>query len=647
MGNAGLELRPCVEMGAMGLTKKRGLDSGLSADKRRGEVRRSGFSISGLSSPVRFFVITAVVVFVGEVLVMFAMASMPEMPVIAHALLDAASLMVPTLPVLYLLLFRPLSRQIQERKQVEADLADERENLAATLQASPVGMMLMDDSARIVRVNDVVAKLVGQTASEMVNRQPGDALGCINAVSSPAGCGGGPECLTCPIRGAITGVFHSGESVCGLEVQSVLIIDGSPADLWLEISAEPVTISGGKYAIVSLSNITDRKRSEQELRESKDKYQLLYDSSADAIMTLTPQDGFLSGNAAAVIIFGCCDEEEFISRTPASLSPEFQSDGVASDRKAQEMMSIATEEGSHFFDWRHRRIDGSEFDATVLLSRVTLGGRLALQATVRDVTVQKRWERELALAKEDAETANQAKSEFLANMSHEIRTPMNGVIGMSELLMETALGDDQKEYAEIIRTCGNQLMTVINDILDFSKLEAGKMEMETIDFDLGAVVDEIRDMLCGEAGGKGLELSCFIDPGTPLLVRGDPGRLRQVLLNLAGNAVKFTDSGSVSITVSTIEDTATRATVNFSVCDTGIGIPPERMDRLFQSFSQVDSSMTRNYGGTGLGLAISKQIAELMGGQIGVHSTEGQGSTFWFTAVLSRQPAEMVGATIQ
>jgi signal transduction histidine kinase len=246
-------------------------------------------------------------------------------------------------------------------------------------------------------------------------------------------------------------------------------------------------------------------------------------------------------------------------------------------------------------------------------------------------------QRERAMAK--AEEANEAKSQFLATVSHELRTPMNGVLGMTHLLLEEELTTEQREYAETVLQCGQALLTIIDDILDFSQIEANTLDLEHSDFDLRAMVEEVLALLAERGSSKGLELSYRLQAGLPTWVDGAPRRLRQVLTHLVGNAIKFTDRGEVVVHVTLGEEAATDALFRFAVTDTGIGIPREAQSRLFQAFSQVDGSTTRKYGGTGLGLVIAKRLVELMGGVIGVESTPGIGSTFWFTLRLQKQPA--------
>ena len=366
------------------------------------------------------------------------------------------------------------------------------------------------------------------------------------------------------------------------------------------------------------------------LHASEERFRLLVDAVSDyALLMLDPSGNVVSWNTGAERIKGY-KADEIIGR---HFSCFYLPEAIARGHPEAELRIAATEGRYTEEGWRVRK-DGSRFLAEVVITAIrNNNGELAGFAKVtRDITERQKFDQQLRKAKEAAESADAAKGNFLANMSHEIRTPMNGVIGLTGLMLNSDLDPQQREFAETIRASGETLLTIINDILDFSKVETGKLLIELLDFDLIETVESSLDLLAETAHGKGIELACEIAPDVHASLRGDPGRLRQILINLIGNAVKFTTNGEVLVRVSMASQTETHATVQFDIKDTGVGISPGEQAALFKPFSQADGSTTRKYGGTGLGLAIAKHLVFLMGGQIGMESRLQKGSKFWFTA---------------
>ncbi len=400
---------------------------------------------------------------------------------------------------------------------------------------------------------------------------------------------------------------------------------------WILDYGRPYYDLEGNFAgyIGSCYDFTVRKQAEESLRESEIKFRTLTETTPSAIF-IYDHSGLIYVNRAAEAITGY-QSDELLRGNLKNIIHRDHWRRVIKNALARMKGSFKPSQ----YEIKIITKTGVEKWVALSVGWINLNGKSMVLGTAFDITDLKSTEEQLQMAREEAEKASRFKSEFLANMSHEIRTPMNGIIGMTELTLGTKVTDEQRDYLNIVKTSSDELLRIINGILDFSKIEAGKMELDDTSFELRGVIEKTVEIFALDADNKGLELACHIQPGVPNSLIGDPGRLRQVLVNLIGNALKFTEHGEVVVKTEKVGGTAVndsnQCCLRFSVIDTGIGIPPEKLDQLFQSFSQIDGSTAKKYSGTGLGLAISKKLIEMMGGSIEVESKVGEGSTFSFT----------------
>ena len=416
--------------------------------------------------------------------------------------------------------------------------------------------------------------------------------------------------------------------------------DGTPVDGSVSSSfcydehGNPVGMEG------IIRDITERMRMEEKLRRSEERYRLMADNIRDLIWTMDLRMNLVYVSPSMETMYGYTPEETKGFRFEKLLTPDSVQKVLALYGVIKSLMAKGILSGKGFSETlvlEHVRKDGTTFWGETQVSITVDGdGRIVgLQAVTRDITERKRAEA-LAKDKKAAEIANRAKSEFLARMSHEIRTPLNGIIGMTELCLERDPDETLQGLLQTIYGEARSLSGLVNDILDLAKIEAGKMVLEKAPFDLAELVRNVAEGFAPRAAQKRLHFETYVAPDIPAKLVGDPVRLRQVLVNLIGNAFKFTSEGGVSLSGELVRDAGGTVAVQFSVSDTGIGIPPDRQQRIFEAFEQADGSTTRQYGGTGLGIAIAKEIVGMMGGEIGVVSEPGEGSTFWFTAELQK-----------
>ena len=507
---------------------------------------------------------------------------------------------------------------VTDRKRAETALDYERYLLHSLLDKLPDSIYFKDQQSRFIRVSSGLAEKFGL-------QDPNDALGKTDADFFT------DEHAEQALRDEQE-VMRTGEPILDkLEKETW----SDQEDTWSSTTKLPLLDSSGNIiGTFGISrDITAHTQAEANLAHERDLLKTIIDNVPDLIFIKDRAGRFVAVNAAMLRVLKVNSDEEVIGKTDFDFSPpELAANYVADDQ-------MVMRSGEPMIDQEEVSPVADGGEAWLLTTKVPLrnkqGAVTGLVGIGRDITNRKRTEQELLAAKEAADAANRAKSDFLANMSHEIRTPMNAIIGMTELVLDTGLAQSQRDYLSMVQESGEALLTVINDILDFSKIEAGKLDLDITLFDFRESLGDTMKSLALRAHHKGLELAFRVEPNLPRALYGDVGRLRQIVVNLVGNAIKFTEQGEVVVDVREVSRTADSAKCHIVVRDTGIGIPNENLESVFGEFEQVDSSTTRRFGGTGLGLAISSRLVELMGGEIWVESNLDQGSEFHFTIELA------------